>query len=61
MALGLHRAEAIKDYLVSKGIDANRIEVISYGETQPKYDNSQEITRRFNRRGWFVIREKPKQ
>jgi len=60
MALGFHRAEAVKQYLVSKGIDAARIETVSYGETQPKYDNAQEVTRRFNRRAWFVVREKPK-
>ncbi len=56
MALGWHRAEAVKNYLVQKGVDPRRIETISYGETRPKYDNSREVTRRFNRRAWFVLR-----
>lgn len=29
------RAEAVKSYLVSKGIDANQIETFGYGKTQP--------------------------
>lgn len=59
MALGLHRAEAVKQYLIDHGIDPARIEVISYGESKPKYDNSREITRRFNRRVWFVLKQEP--
>ena len=60
MALGLHRAEAVRQYLIDHGIAADRIETISYGENRPKYDNSREITRRFNRRAWFVIKEEKK-
>lgn len=55
LALGQHRADAIKDYLVGKGIADARLRTISYGESRPKYDNSKEITRRFNRRGFFVV------
>ncbi len=59
MALGAHRAEAVKNYLISKGVHEERIKIISYGETQPKYNNSKEETRRFNRRAWFIeIKEK---
>lgn len=59
MALGTHRAEAVKNYLISKGVQQERIKTISYGETMPKYDNSKEETRRFNRRAWFIeIKEK---
>lgn len=61
MALGLHRAEAVRQYLIDHGIAADRIETISYGETQAKYDNSREVTRRFNRRAWFVIKEEKPQ
>jgi OmpA-OmpF porin, OOP family len=55
LALGQHRADTIKDYLVGKGISADRMKTVSYGEARPKYDNEKEITRRFNRRGFFVV------
>jgi outer membrane protein OmpA-like peptidoglycan-associated protein len=50
LALGLRRANAVKDYLVSEGISPARLHTISLGETQSKHDNSREDTRRLNRR-----------
>ena len=50
LALGLRRANAVKDYLVSEGISPARLHTISMGETKAKYDNSREETRRLNRR-----------
>tara|TARA_B110000858_G_scaffold190839_1_gene239351 strand:+ start:558 stop:1118 length:561 start_codon:yes stop_codon:yes gene_type:complete len=35
IALGERRASAVKNYLISLGIDANRIAVISYGKEKP--------------------------
>jgi peptidoglycan-associated lipoprotein len=35
LVLGNQRAEAAKRYLVEQGIDAGRIEIISYGEERP--------------------------
>ena len=35
LALGQRRANADRDYLASRGIDARRIETISYGKTRP--------------------------
>ena len=35
LALGERRASAVKNYLVSLGIEANRITVISYGKEKP--------------------------
>ena len=35
LALGKRRADAVKNYLVSKGISANRIKTISYGKERP--------------------------
>jgi len=35
-ALGLKRAKATKDALLAAGVDANRMSVISYGESKPK-------------------------
>lgn len=37
MALGQRRAELVRDYLVSAGVDASRIEVVSFGDTKLKY------------------------
>ena len=50
LALGEHRAEAIKKYLVDKGISPDRIKTISFGEEKPAYDNTAEKTRKKNRR-----------
>jgi outer membrane protein OmpA-like peptidoglycan-associated protein len=55
LALGDRRANAVKDYLVSRGITADRLRTISYGEERPKYDNSREETRRLNRRAALTV------
>jgi len=56
LALGDRRANAVKDYLVSRGVTADRLQTISYGEERPKYDNAREETRRLNRRAALVVR-----
>lgn len=53
LALGEHRAEAIKKYLIDKGVSPDRIKTISYGEEKPAYDNSAESTRKKNRRAYI--------
>jgi peptidoglycan-associated lipoprotein len=55
LALGDRRANAVRDYLVSRGVAANRLTTVSYGEERPKYDNSREETRRLNRRAALVV------
>ncbi len=40
LALGDRRASAVQDYLVSRGITADRLRTVSYGEERPKYDNA---------------------
>jgi peptidoglycan-associated lipoprotein len=55
LALGLRRAQAIKDYLVGFGIDAGRITVESYGEDRPADPGASEAAFAKNRRGEFVI------
>jgi outer membrane protein OmpA-like peptidoglycan-associated protein len=56
LALGERRANSVRDYLTARGIAATRLEVRSYGEEQPKFDNAREETRRLNRRAALVVR-----
>jgi peptidoglycan-associated lipoprotein len=55
LALGDRRANAVKEYLVSRGVTADRLQTVSYGEERPKYDNAREETRRLNRRAALVV------
>lgn len=55
LALSKERAIKVKDYLVSKGIDAKRITVIGYGPDKPISPNDTEVNRRLNRRVEFEI------
>ena len=56
LALGERRAHAVRDYLASRGIGADRLRTVSYGEERPKHDNAREETRRLNRRAALVVR-----
>src|SRR5262249_54417201 len=40
MKLSQSRAESVKSYLVSKGVDASRLTAQGYGETKPIADNA---------------------
>ena len=55
IALGDRRANAAQSYLVSLGIDASRLRLISYGEEQPVCTESGESCWSRNRRAKFVI------
>jgi outer membrane protein OmpA-like peptidoglycan-associated protein len=56
LALGERRANAVRDYLASRGIGGDRLRTVSYGEERPKHDNAREETRRLNRRAALVVR-----
>lgn len=55
LALGNRRAQAAKQYLVSHGIDASRIETQSWGEERPLVDGHDESAWSQNRRDEFEI------
>jgi len=55
LALGERRASSVRDYLVSRGVSADRLRTVSYGEDRPKFDNEREETRRLNRRAVLVV------
>ncbi len=49
------RANAVKAYLISKGIASDRLEDKGYGQTQPKSDNGTKEGRAANRRIEFKV------
>jgi outer membrane protein OmpA-like peptidoglycan-associated protein len=55
MKLSQRRAEAVRDYLIDKGIAAERLEAVGYGESQPIASNKTRRGRSKNRRVEFVI------
>jgi peptidoglycan-associated lipoprotein len=56
LALGERRAASVRDYLVRRGIAADRISTMSFGEEKPAHDNTRVETRRLNRRAVLVVR-----
>ncbi len=53
--LSLERAISVRDYLIRKGIDPNRLEVNGYGESSPIADNRTGKGRAQNRRVTFEV------
>ena len=58
LALGERRAAAVKDYLVSLGISADRITIVSKGEEEPTCREEVETCWSQNRRGVFLVTAK---
>ena len=50
LALGEKRASAVKDYLISVGINSDRISVVSYGKERPQVLGSNKAAWSMNRR-----------
>jgi outer membrane protein OmpA-like peptidoglycan-associated protein len=48
--LSQNRADEIKKYMVSKGIDGKRISTVGYGKSIPKYANDSPENKALNRR-----------
>ena len=57
MALGWKRANEVMRYLVSLGIEAERVETVSYGKERPFVMGQGEENWAQNRRGHFVIQD----
>ncbi|BFM01802.1 OmpA family protein [Psychrobacter alimentarius] len=55
MELSRERADSVKAYLVSQGIDENKLSTKGMGETEPVADNSTEQGRFRNRRIEFMV------
>ncbi len=55
LKLSKDRAEAVRQYLVSKGANASRIEATGYGQTQPIATNKTAAGRQKNRRVEFTL------
>jgi peptidoglycan-associated lipoprotein len=56
LALGERRAKATMNYLVSQGIQASRITIISYGEERPSCTEKNEGCWSKNRRAHFLVK-----
>ncbi|MEY2720071.1 MAG: hypothetical protein RLZZ273_1437 [Bacteroidota bacterium] len=54
-ALSLSRAEAVRAYMLKKGVDPARLQAVGIGATKPIGDNTTEYGRRLNRRTEIVI------
>ena len=56
LVLSKKRADAVKKYLVSKGVDSSNITTIGKGENEPLVSNETEQGRAKNRRVEFIIK-----
>lgn len=54
--LSQERADAVKNYLVDKGLDANKMSSVGYGSERPIASNNTEAGRQRNRRVEFAIK-----
>ena len=55
LELSAKRANAVRDYLIGKGVDGNRLRAKGYGETRPIDKRANEAAWAKNRRTEFVI------
>ncbi|MFK7938604.1 MAG: peptidoglycan-associated lipoprotein Pal [Roseovarius sp.] len=55
LALGARRANSVQEYMISRGVPANRIKVVSYGKERPIEICSEESCYAKNRRAVTVV------
>jgi peptidoglycan-associated lipoprotein len=55
LALGERRANAVKEYLVSLGVSASRVDTVSYGKERPVVAGSNDQSWALNRNGWTQV------
>ncbi|MBO6785020.1 MAG: peptidoglycan-associated lipoprotein Pal [Alphaproteobacteria bacterium] len=55
LALGERRADSARDYLVSLGVDPNRVKIVSFGKERPAVPGSNERAWAQNRRAVLVL------
>lgn len=53
--LSQNRSDAVRNYLISLGVEAGRLKAKGYGESQPKYPNTNDSNRAKNRRTEFEV------
>jgi outer membrane protein OmpA-like peptidoglycan-associated protein len=59
LPLSLNRANVVRDYLVTRGVDPSRITAVGFGSTRPLVDNLKVENRANNRRVEIVIHPAP--
>ena len=52
--ISLNRAEAVRDYLISRGIPAEQLKAVGYGATRPLSDDPSPAAQKVNRRVTLV-------
>lgn len=55
--LSNYRANAVRDYLISNGIDPSRLSAYGFGEDRPKYSNKTKGGREHNRRVEVILKK----
>lgn len=59
LALGERRAKSVKDFLVNRGVGADRLNTVSYGEERPITLDHDEASWAKNRRVQLVVSDSP--
>jgi len=55
LALGARRAQIVKEYLISRGVDPSNISIVTYGKERPIENCSAEVCWSQNRRAVTVV------
>ena len=55
LALGARRAQIVKEYLISRGVDPNNIPIVTYGKERPLENCSAEVCWSQNRRAVTIV------